>query len=164
VPITKYDCHNLSKGTGKKEENVAFSAAEGSRKKGPGKRRRKGNCNNCGKPSHWAQDCWEEGGRKEGQKPNFSKSKGRGKEEKKDEGKSKDKEKSKGKDSAASAKTDPEDAAWMALSLSEPGDDNSACGTPFSGTSVTLNGLLKVDEVLQQEFGKSMDNKSVEEE
>ena len=137
----EYDRRNLGKGAGKKEENVAFSAAEGSRKKGAGKGRKKGNCNNCGKPGHWARDCWEEGGGKEGQRP---KSKGKGKEEK-EEAKPKDKERSKGKDSAASAKTDHDDAAWMAMSFSEPADEDSASGIPFSGITITLEDLLKVD-------------------
>jgi len=137
----EYDHRNLGKGAGKKEENVAFSAAEGSTKKGAGKGRKKGNCNNCGKPGHWARDCWEEGGRKEGQRPKL---KGKGKEEK-EEAKPKDKERSKGKDSAASAKTDHDDAAWMAMSFSEPADEDSTSGIPFSGITVTLEDLLKVD-------------------
>ena len=144
----EYDCQNLGKST-KKDDNVAFSAAEGSSKKKP-KGKKKGNCHNCGKPGHYKADCWEEGGGKEGQKP-----KRKGKEEKK-EGEPKDKEKSKGKDSAASAKTDhDDDAAWMALSLTESEDDNSNPTTPFSSTSLSFEDLLEVDKELQKEIGKA---------
>jgi hypothetical protein len=63
----EYDRRNLGRSS-KKEENAAFSAATGER--GSKKQKRPGKCNNCGKPGHWARDCWEEGGGKEGQKSN----------------------------------------------------------------------------------------------
>ena len=81
----EYDHRNLAKGS-EKDENVAFSAAEGNKKF---KGKKKGNCHNGSKPGHYKKDCWEEGGGKEGQKP-----KKKGKEEKK-EGENKDKDKSK---------------------------------------------------------------------
>ncbi len=55
----EYDCRTLGKSSKKEEENAAFSIEEGNGQK-------KGNCYNCGKPGHRKDDCWEEGGGKEG--------------------------------------------------------------------------------------------------
>ena len=131
----EYDRRSLGK-TSKKEENAAFSAAEGGWKKGKGKK--KGKCNNCSKPGHWARDCWEEGGRKEGQKPNW---KEKGKKDKQD-GSSKEKEKPKLKDTAKAE----EDAAWMALCLSDLEDDSEDPWTSILSSDINLNDFLQNDK------------------
>ena len=68
----EYDCLNLGKSPKKDKdmENSAFSTEEGNGWKGNGQ---KGKCYNCGKPSHWKDNCWAEGGGKEGEKPNWLK-------------------------------------------------------------------------------------------
>jgi hypothetical protein len=141
----EYDRRNLGKSS-KREENVAFSAAEGSRRKGKGRNPKKGSCYNCGKPGHYKDDCWEEGGGKEGQKPNF-RSKGKGREEKKEGGdKDKDKGKSKSKESAANAKAE-EDAAWMALYLSDSDvEDSDDAIPPISSSNVSQEDLIEADK------------------
>ena len=140
----RFEWRSLTKGV-KKEENVAFSAIEGGAKKE--QKKKKGNCHNWGKLGHYQHECWEEGGGKEGQKPKW---KGKGKDGKQD-GKSKDKPK--GGDSAATAKTKTEDAAWMALSLSDSEDDTSEIS--FSGTDVSLEDLLEVDKELRESMNET---------
>jgi hypothetical protein len=142
----EYDHRSFGKAP-KRDENAAFSAAEGSGRKGNLKGKKKGKCNNCGKPGHWARDCWEEGGGKEGQKPNF-KSKGKGKEDGKD-GKGKDKPKP--KDSAANAKADEDDIAWMAECLSDSDFDDAESLTSIS-SNVSLEDLMETDEELQRDI------------
>jgi len=127
----EFERRNLGKST-KREENVAFSAAEGSKQRG--KPRFKGTCFNCNKPGHRKEDCWEEGGGKEGQKPNF-RSKGKRKEEKKGGGGN---EKPKQKDAAANAKAE-EDAAWMAISLNDPEDNRDDNPVPDTGDVAYTN-------------------------
>ena len=124
----EYERRSLGKPP-KREENAAFSAAEGSGRKGKGRVPKKGKCFNCGKPGHHAEDCWEEGGGKEGQKPagRWFKGKRDGKELKaeKNDGDSKGKERYKSKATAAKAKAeDEEDAAWMAVTPFEPENDS----------------------------------------
>ena len=70
-------------------ENVAFSMNEGNGWKGNGE---KGKCYNCGKPGHRKNNCWEEGGRKEDQKPNWLKEREKWRKEKQ-EGRKKEEEK-----------------------------------------------------------------------
>lgn len=104
----EYERRSIGKGT-KRGENVAFYTNEGGGRKG--KPKRKGNCNNCNKPGHWARDCWEEGGGKEGQGP-----KRKGKAKEKDDERKGDGSKNK-KEAAASVKVKAEDdAAWFAMS------------------------------------------------
>ena len=53
-----------------KDKNVAFYSSNAEKgHKGGSNPKRKGECHNCGKKGHWTQDCWEEGGGKEGQGP-----------------------------------------------------------------------------------------------
>ena len=150
----EYDCRSFGK-TPKRDENAAFSAAEGSGRKGNPKGKKKGKCNNCGKPGHWARDYWEEGGGKEGQKPNF-KSKGKGREDDKD-GKGKDKPKP--KDSAANSKADEDDVAWMAECLSDFYDAESL--TSIS-SNVSLEDLMKTDKELQKDIGAAISGMSIQ--
>jgi hypothetical protein len=69
----EYDRRNVGKSS-KKEENVAFSAEDGN-ERGKGRNFKRGNCYNCDKPGHRKDDCWEKGGGKEDQKPNWLKEK-----------------------------------------------------------------------------------------
>lgn len=147
----EFERRSLGKGI-KKEENVAFSAVEGGGKKGY--KKKKGNCHNCSKSGHYQHECWEEGGGKEGQKPKW---KGKAKEGKQ-EGSSKDKPK--GGDSAATAKTETEDAAWMALSLSDSEDDGTS-EISYSGTDISLEDLLEIDEELRESMDDTVKGVSV---
>jgi len=81
--------------------------------------------------------------------------KGKDKEDKR-EGGSKDKDKAKPKDSAANAKAE-EDAAWMALCLSDPDDDGNNTPTSISSDDVSLEDLIEVDEGLQKEYPPLLD-------
>ena len=85
--------------------------------KGGSNLKRKGECHNCGKKGHWTQDCWEEGGGKEGQGPKQKGKKGKGK--------------GKSKETAATAKEEKEtkdkekpkpneEEAWMAMVAEQP--------------------------------------------
>jgi hypothetical protein len=150
----EYDRRSFGKAP-KRDENAAFSAAEGSGRKGNLKGKKKGKCNNCGKPGHWARDCWEEGGGKEGQKPNF-KSKGKGKEDGKD-GKGKDKPKP--KDSAANTKADEDDVAWMAECLSDSDFDDAESLTSIS-SNVSLEDLMETDKELWKDIGAAISGMS----
>jgi hypothetical protein len=98
---------------------LAFSTKGNNGQKGNSQ---KGKCYNCSKPGHQQDDCWEEGSRKEGQKPDWLKAKEKWQKER--EGGSSGKEKDKVKESAKRAEIE-EDVAWMAyLSDSESEDDN----------------------------------------
>ena len=112
----EYDRRNLGKSSKKDEENAAFSTEEGNGRKGNGQR---GKCYNCGKPGHRKDDCWAEGGRKEGQKPNWLKEKERWQREKEE---AKD-NKPKGKESATKAEVE-ENLAWMAYISDSKDNDN----------------------------------------
>ena len=137
----EYERRNIGKSSKREEENAAFSTEEGNGRKG---NNRKGKCYNCGKPGHRKDNCWEEGGGKEDQKPNWLKEKEKWQKER--EG---SKEKEKPKAAATSAIT--EDAAWMAHFSDSDSDDN---GNTMSSTNVTLNDLLEVDEELRKEMNK----------
>ncbi len=137
----EYDRRNLGRSPKKEEENAAFSTEEGNGRKG---NNRKGKCYNCGKPGHRKDDCWEEGGGKADQKPNWLKEKEKWRKER--EG---SKEKEKPKAAATSAIT--EDAAWMAHFSDSDSDDND---NTMSSTNVTLDDLLEVDEELRNEMDK----------
>jgi len=141
----EYERRNLGKLSKREEstESMAFSTNEGNGWKGNGQ---KGNCYNCGKPGHWKDDCWEEGGGKEDQKPNWLKEKEKRRKEKK-EGSGKEEEKPKAKDSATTALI--EDMAWMAhLSDSE---DNGNEPILFSSDEISLDDFFGVDEELRKE-------------
>jgi hypothetical protein len=119
----EYDRRNLGKSSKKEEENTAFSAEDsnsnGSSRKGNDQR---GKCYNCGKPGHRKDDCWEEGGGKEGQKPHWLKEKEKWQKERREGTSDKEKVKPKPKESATTAMI--EDVAWMAyISDSEDNDD-----------------------------------------
>ena len=137
----EYERRNIGKGS-KKEENLAFSANESRGKKGKSKRKL-GNCNNCGKPGHWARDCWEEGGGKAGQGPQ---KKGKGKEkEKESDGKSESGKEKKGKEAAASAKAkEEEDSAWFAMTTLTKFEDDQNSPVPTSTKCPSLNDLLEI--------------------
>jgi len=139
----EYERRNIGKSSKREEENAAFSTKEGNGRKG---NNRKGKCYNCRKPGHCKDDCWEEGGGKADQKPNWLKEKEKWRKER--EG-SKEREKSKAAATATSAIT--EDAAWMAhFSDSDLDDDDNI----MSSTNVTLNDLLEVDKELRNEMSR----------
>jgi hypothetical protein len=95
--------------TKKDDSDAAFTAClqSGSRRSRNGEKP-KGKCYNCGKPKHFLQDCWAEGGGKAGQGP-----RGRSQTKKNE-----------------NATTATENAAWMARELDNGGDDND---DPFEG-------------------------------
>ena len=101
---------------GKKDDNAAFYSNDSGKGKGGSNSKKNAECYNCGKKGHYKNDCWEEGGRKEGQGP---KQKGKGKGKSKGKEKETEKEKEKEKESAMVAQekkeTKPKDAeeAWM---------------------------------------------------
>jgi hypothetical protein len=144
----EYERRNLGKLSKREEstENVAFSTNEGNRWKGNGQ---KGNCYNCGKPGHRKDDCWEEGGGKEDQKPNWLKEKEKWWKEKQ-EGRKKEEEKPKAKDSATTAMM--EDVAWMAY-LPDPMDDGNE-PILFSDDEISLDDFLEADEEIRKEMTK----------
>jgi len=141
----EYDRRNLGKSSKWEEstENVAFSTNEGNGWKGNGQ---KGNCYNCGKPGHRKDDCWEEGGGKEDQKPNWLKEKEKWRKEKQ-ESRKKEEEKPKAKDSATTALI--EDMAWMAH-LSDSEDDGNE-PILFSSDEISLDNFFGVDKELRKE-------------
>jgi hypothetical protein len=143
----EYDRRNLRKSSKRDEntENVAFSTEEGNSRKGNGQ---KGKCYNCGKPGHRKDDCWEEGGGKEDQKPNWLKEKEKWRQEK-EEGSGKEKDKLRVKDFATTANAE-EDMAWMASCPSDSEDDD-----PLSALSIgwSLEDFIEVDEDLRQTLG-----------
>ena len=123
---------------------MAFSTNEGNGWKGSDQ---KGNCYNCGKPGHRKDDCWEEGGGKEDQKPNWLKEKEKWRKEKK-EGSGKEEDKQKTKASATTAMID--DMAWIAY-LSDPTDNDGNQPILFSDDEIDLDDFLGVDEELRKE-------------
>ena len=142
----EYERRNLGKSSKRDEntENVAFSTNEGNGWKGNGQ---KGNCYNCGKPGHRKDDCWEEGGGKEDQKPNWLKEKEKWRKEKQ-EGRKKEEEKMKAKDSAMTAMI--EDMAWMAY-LPDPTDDGNE-PILFSDDEISLNDFVEADKEIRKEM------------
>jgi hypothetical protein len=110
----EYEHRTLKAKGGKKDENAAFYSNDSGKGKGGSSSKKNAKCYNCGKKGHFKRDCWEEGGRKEGQGPK-QKGKGKGK------AKGKEKEKDKDKESATVAQekkeTKPKDVeeAWMAM-------------------------------------------------
>jgi len=145
----EYEHQNIGKSSKREEENTAFSTEEGNGRKG---NNQKGKCYNCGEPGHRKDDCWEEGGGKADQKPNWLKEKEKWRKErekKRGEGSTDEKEKSKAAATATSAIT--EDAAWMAhFSDSDLDDDNNT----MSSTNITLDDLLEVDKELRNEMSR----------
>jgi len=139
----EYDRRNLGRSSKKEEENAAFSTEEGNGRKG---NNRKGKCYNCGKPGHRKDNCWEEGGGKEDQQPNWLKEKEKWRKER--EG-SNEKEKLKAAATATSAIT--KDAAWMAHFSDSDSDDND---NTMSSMNVTLDNLLEVDKELRNEMSR----------
>jgi hypothetical protein len=130
----EYERRALKFKSGKKDDNAAFysnDAGSSRSHKGGSTPKRKGECNNCGKKGHWARDCWEEGGGKEGQGP-----KQKAKKEKE-----KDKDKGKGKEAATVAKdkddkpkdgkSKDEEAAWMAVIVGDVFDMDHLRGSLF---------------------------------
>lgn len=113
----EFERRNLkSKGKGK-EENAAFHTGDSKKDK----KKRQGECHNCGKKGHWSRDCWEEGGGKEGEGP-----KQKGKKDNKSKDKDKGKGKKKEKETAAVAKDDEKDdkkeeEAWMTMVMEDEG-------------------------------------------
>ena len=104
-----------------------------------GNQKREGNCNNCNKPGHWVQDCWEEGGGKEGQGP-----KRKGKAKEKDDERKGDGSKNK-KEAAASVKAKAEDdAAWFAISTFLDFEDEHDLPVPIATPCPDLDDLLNV--------------------
>jgi hypothetical protein len=142
----EYDRRNIGKSS-KKEENAAFSAEDGN-ERGKGRNFKRGNCYNCDKPGHRKDDCWEEGGGKEGQKPNWLKEKEKWRKEK-GGGSGKEEEKPKAKNSATTAMAE-EIVAWMVLcpSDSDPEDDDD----DIVSNTVTLEDFLEVDEEPRKEW------------
>ena len=133
----EYERRSIGKGP-KKEDNVAFYTNESGGRKG--KLKRKGNCNNCNKPGHWARDCWEEGGGKEGQGP-----KRKGKEKQKEDEKRGESSKDK-KGTAASAKAKTEDdGAWFAMSTFVDLEDEPNSPTPVITPCPDLDDLLSAN-------------------
>jgi hypothetical protein len=118
----EYERRALKSKSGKKDDNAAFYSNDaGKGQKSGSTPKRRGECNNCGKKGHWARDCWEEGGGKEGQGP------------KQKAKKEKEKEKGKGKETATVAKDNKDDkqkegkskdeeAAWMAAIVGDVSD------------------------------------------
>jgi hypothetical protein len=112
----EYERRNLKSKSGKKDDNAAFYSNDAEKgQKGGSSSKKKGDCHNCGKRGHWARDCWEEGGGKEGQGPK----------QKAKKAKEKGKSKGKGKETAAAAKDDKdekppkEEEAWMAVVMED---------------------------------------------
>ena len=146
----EYDRRNLGK-VSKKDENVAFSADDG----GKGRNFKRGNCYNCDKPGHRKDDCWEEGGGKEGQKPNWLKEKEKWRKEKED-GNGKEKEKEKPKATTAMAE---EIVAWMVLC--PPDSDSEDDNDIIVSNTVTLEDFLDVEEEPRKEYYSIQDTDPV---
>jgi hypothetical protein len=157
----EYDRRNLGRlSNSKKEENAAFNTNDGN-EKGKGRNFKRGCCYNCGKPGHRKDDCWEEGGGMEGQKPNWLKEKEKWQKEKEEDNSNGKKDKFKGnepatKESAAKARVVEEDVAWMALCPSDSDSDSEDGNKPilFSSDEISLDDLLEVDEELRNEMSK----------
>ena len=99
----EYERRNLKSKSGKKDENVALYSNDSEKGKKGGSKKDVV-CHNCGKKGHYKNECWAEGGGKEGQGPKQrGKAKGKGK----------------GKETAATSdakKEEPKDEeAWMAM-------------------------------------------------
>jgi len=137
----KYNHQNLGKAS-KKDENVAFSADDGRK----GQNFKRSNCYNCDKPSHQKDDCWEEGSRKEGQKPSWLKEKKKWWKEK-ENGNGREKEKEKLKATTAMAE---EIVAWMVLC--PPDSDSEDNNNVIVSNTVTLEDFLEVEEEPQKEY------------
>jgi hypothetical protein len=136
----EYDRQNVGKSS-KKEENVAFSAKDGN-ERSKGRNFKRGNCYNCDKPGHRKDDCWEKGGGKEDQKPNWLKEKEKWRKEKGEGSGKKEEDKPKAKDSATTAIAE---YAWLAY-LSDTEDDNDK----IMSNTVTLEDFLEVNEEPQR--------------
>src|SRR6267154_1653534 len=121
--LLMYDRYLLQDGTKSKskgrDEAFGADAKRGKGKgKGKGKTKAEGDCHNCSKPGHWKEDCWADGGGKEGQGP-----KGRKPCRKKDKS-STGGESSKGNKADATADDNEPDGVWLASTeLTEDVDD-----------------------------------------
>ena len=116
----EYKRRTLKNKGGKKDDNVAFYSNDAGKDQ-KGGLKRKGECHNCGKKGHWMRDCWEEGGRKEGQGPK-QKGKGKGKGKAKEKGgKEKDKEVAVTATDEKKPKEEKlkDEEAWMAMVLED---------------------------------------------
>ena len=145
----EYDHRTLSKSSKKEEENAAFSIEEGNGRKGNGQK--KGNCYNCGKPGHRKDDCWKEGGGKEGQKPNWLKEREKWQKERREDSHS---DKPKAKESAKHAEVE-EDVAWMAY-ISDPEDNDNVVSTILSDEG-SMDWWDELVEGEKEDFDKQVD-------